>query len=382
MVIGIEAAKANEPHKTGTEWYAHTLIREIVGIDRSLNFLLYSNAPLEPALAELGPNAQARILRWPPRYLWHQLRLSLEMAVHPPDVFFAPAHTIPLVHPRRTFTMIHDIGFDRIPEAYSTKERLYNRWALRFALRHAAGLLVPSEWTKQEILDRYPFARNREHDIAVIHHGFDADRARPSQPPEADVAVLNRYGIQAPYILFVGRLQEKKNVARLVAAFASLKENATVSLVLAGKPDFGFARVQSIIHTHHLDDRVVLPGYVAHEDLPVLVRAARVFAFPSLYEGFGFPVLEAQANSTPVLASRAASLPEIGGHGALYVDPYSVASLADGLHRLLGDDQLRADLVLHGRANLNRFRWSDCAQRTLSILTGGVFEVALQPKRW
>ena len=371
MVIGIEASRANKKEKTGTEWYAYELIRTIARIDRDDELLLYTNTALQPSLSALGPNVSERILRWPPKRLWNQLRLSLEMLQHKPDVLFLPAHTIPIVHPQATVTTLHDVGFDRAPELYARHELAYHRWAVRFALRHAKKIVVPSTFTKSEILALYPQARGRDDDLVVIHHGFDGSRYHPEQNLDRQKAVLERFHLQRPFFLYVGRLQEKKNVPRLVEAYALFRQQhpeSEVDLVLAGQPDFGFERIQQILIHHALGDFVHFPGYVTGDDLPVLMAAARAFVFPSLYEGFGIPVLEAQSSGTPVVTSSVASLPEVGGSGALYVDPTSTEEIAGALGRIAADEILRADLRENGFFNLRRFSWERCANQTIQVL--------------
>ncbi|MFH1171542.1 MAG: glycosyltransferase family 1 protein, partial [bacterium] len=245
---------------------------------------------------------------------------------------------------------------------------------VRFALRHAKTILVPSAFTKSEILDLYPSARSRENDLVVIHHGFDRERYF-SQSPEDDspLPLLDAYGVRQPYFLYVGRLQEKKNVPRIVEAFAEMMSNApgeNIQLVLAGQPDYGYERILSIIHDHRIEQRVKILGYIGGKELPQLMRAARAFLFPSLYEGFGIPILEAQASGTPVMISTVASLPEVAGDGALAVDPYDLHAISRGLERLFADEGLRTELIIKGKKNLERFRWEDSAQATLDILRG------------
>lgn len=373
MVIGIETSRANRKEKTGTEWYAFELIRKMVELDRDDEFFLYTDVPLQPMLSNLGPHVHEQVLRWPPKRLWNQLRFSLEMLRKKPDVLFVPAHTIPLIHPKATVITLHDVGFDRAPELYARHELAYHRWAVRYALRHAKKIIVPSAFTKNEILALYPQAQQRERDIVVIHHGFDGSRYHPGESTSDREIVLNRFHLERPFFLYVGRLQEKKNVPRLVEAYGIFRRqnpDLAIDLVLAGQPDFGFERIQKSISDLGISSSVHFPGYVSGNDLPILMRSARAFVFPSLYEGFGIPVLEAQASGTPVLTSTRASLPEVGGSGALYVDAKNTEEIAQALKTIGSDESRRARLREDGFFNLTRFSWERCATQSLAVLRG------------
>jgi glycosyltransferase involved in cell wall biosynthesis len=371
MIIGIESSRANRKEKTGTEWYAHSLIRHLCALDQKDAFVLYTDSSLEPSLASIGPNVKERILRWPPKRFWNQIRLSVEMLVRSPDVLFLPAHTLPIIHPRRTVTTIHDVGFERFPELYRPKERMYHRWAVRYALRHAYRIITPSVFTKEEILEWYPEARHRENDIVVVHHGYDHSSLHRKSAPATTTTILARYRIRTPYIFYIGRIQNKKNISRLVNAFSIFcqkNSRANHLLVLSGHPEYGHEHVKYIIEREGLKDRVLLTGYVPLLDAQELLRNAVVFAFPSLYEGFGLPILDAQACETVVCASGTSSLPEVGGEGALYVDPKNVNDIANGLERCVFDHSLRQRLRQKGLENVKRFDWDVCAKRTLHVL--------------
>lgn len=365
MIIGIEAARANQPNKTGTEWYAYELTRALVALGAPHEYILYSKTPLEPPLASLGPNVESRVLSWPPR-LWTHTALLWEVNTSKPDVLFVPAHTIPFLHLVPTVTMTHDVGFRRAPELYAQKELAYHRFSMWLAAKTARMILVPSEFTKREILELYDIPERR---LKVIYHGFDSGRFRVMEDAQEVQKTLDRYGIRRPYCLYVGRLQEKKNIPNLIRAFAEVrKKKPEVVLVLAGKPDYHFDRMRELIQKLQLEQAIVLSGYVPAEDIPALMNGATAFVFPSAYEGFGFPVLEAQACGTPVVASSAASLPEVGGDGALYADPASPDSIAEQILRILDDSKLRHELRQRGFANLKRFSWEKCAQQTLNAL--------------
>ena len=185
-------------------------------------------------------------------------------------------------------------------------------------------------------------------------------------------SVRQRYHLPAaPYLLYVGTLQPRKNIGRLLQAWQKIVRSGTdggAILVLAGGSGWLLANLPAQIEALGLTGRVFLPGYIAGEDLPALLSGALAFVFPSLFEGFGLPVLEAMACATPVLTANSSSLPEVAGDAALLVDPHSVSAIADGIRRLLAEPALRADLVRRGTANLRRFSWTKTVDQIIDLL--------------
>ncbi|MDP3965100.1 MAG: glycosyltransferase family 1 protein [bacterium] len=394
MKIGIDASRANLLQKTGTELYAYTVIEELKKIAQPEDrFILYSKEALRGGLERLPGNFSSQVLRWPPGVLWTQLRLSINQMRQRPDVLFVPAHTLPLIAGEKTVLTLHDIGFERLAHLYSPDEigpkgwakkllsamvRLatggryqaneldYHRWSTRWALRHADAIIVPSQFTKDEIVEVF----GADPDIiTVIYHGVDYERFRPADASQS-AAVLRRYGITDPYFLFIGRLEAKKNTAGLVEAFAILKHAYKLphKLVLAGKPGFGYEKVRNAILKHNLSKEIIFPGYVDSADTAALYSAASVFLFPTLYEGFGLPVLEAMACDTPVVASNLASLPEISGTAAQLVDPYDPDEIASAVARVASTPNLRETMRHRGREQVRRFRWSEAAKKTYQLI--------------
>ncbi len=383
MLIGIDASRARLAGRTGTETYSLHLIRALLLSGPGHRYRLYTNgppppelltglakgdegaAPSAPAAGKQRPDVEVRSLPFP--RLWTHVRLSAEMVRHPPDVLFVPAHVLPLVHPRRSVVTVHDLGFLAYPEAHRTAARRYLVWSTGWNARQAAAVLADSEATRADLVRRYGVAASKVH---VVYLGRD-EKLRPVRDPEALARVRARYGITGPYLLYVGTLHPRKNLGRLVEAFcrqAGAPAMASLRLVMAGKRgwlvDDLFARVARC----GLGDRVLFPGYVDDADLPALMSGALAFVFPSLYEGFGLPVLEAQACGVPVMTSNNSSLPEVAGDAALLVDPHDVDAIADAIYRLATDDALRAELVRRGFENVKRFSWEKCARETLAVL--------------
>jgi glycosyltransferase involved in cell wall biosynthesis len=368
MLIGIDASRATVARRTGTETYSLRLIRSLVGLGSAHRFRLYTNGAPSAKLFWDDPapsNAQVCAIRFP--RLWTHLRLSAEMAVHPPNLLFVPAHVLPVIHPRRSVVTVHDLGYLSYPEAHRAGDRRYLDWSTRWNARQATAVLADSEATKADLVRAYGVDGRKVH---VVCLGRDETLA-PQRDAGRLAAVRERYGIAGRYLLYVGTLQPRKNLARIIAAFARLAGNPAldgVQLVLAGKKGWLYQDLFAQVMRAGLAGRVLFPGYIADEDLPALLSGALGFVFPSLYEGFGIPVLEAGACGVAVITSNTSSLPEVAGDAALLVDPHDVDAIAAAMYRLVTDDALRAELARRGLENIKRFSWEKCARETLAVL--------------
>jgi len=360
--IGVDASRIATGHRTGTEQYSVQLLEALGALDRQNDYRLYFNARHRPDL-RLPANFRVRSIPFP--RLWTHARLSVEMLTAPPDLLFVPAHVVPLAHPRSVVT-IHDLGYRAFPGAHPWRSRQYLEASTRWSAGVARRVIVPSEATARDLLAAYGTPRAR---IAIIPHGYGS-RFRPL--PEAAVAAgLARLGIAPPYILAVGTLQPRKNLVRTLAAFERLVARGLPHhLVLVGRrgwlSDPIFAALGS--PTSPARGRVHLTGYLADDDLPIVYNGAAALAFPSLYEGFGLPALEALACGLPTLTSNTTSLPEVVGDAALIVDPLDTDAIADGLWRLLTDGGLRAELRARGLERARVFSWARAAAATLATL--------------
>lgn len=367
--IGIDISRIATATRTGTEHYTYELLAALALRDRSTRYTLYCNQP-PTMLPPLGPNFTLRRMPFP--RLWTHLRLSTELVVRPPAVLFVPAHVLPLGTPlrrtMRTVVTIHDLGYLRYPEAHTPAHRLYLRISTLWSARVATRIIAVSTATRDDLVR---FAGVRSDKITVIHHGL-APRFRPVADPTAITAAQARYGITDTYFLYVGTLQPRKNLLRLIEAFAQLDENALQStrteLVIAGKKGWLTEAIERRATELGVAERVRFVGYVADADLPALLSGALGFVLPSLYEGFGMPVLEAMACGAPVLTSTISSLPEVAGNAALLVDPEDTAAIMGGLRRLTTEPALRAQLRARGLARAAEFTWQRCAAQTLAVL--------------
>lgn len=374
MTIGIDVSRANKEQKTGVETYAYFLVEEMKKItdnrtvfypnNQDVKVILYSREPLIGPLGILPDGWESRVLRWPPKRLWTQLRLSFEMLVRPPDVLFVPAHTVPLIHPKKTVMTVHDIAAIKFPGTYNWFERWYTIWSARYAAKKLWRVIVPSRYTKFEM--EKMFGNNRQSPARVIPLGYDIRYQKIHDAKRID-AVLKKYHIRKPFVLSVGRLEEKKNTRRIIEAFEKISNNHQLALI--GMPGYGYESIAEAIKRSPCRFDIIELGWIPTEDIVAVMNAADVFVFPSLYEGFGVPILEAFACGTPVLTSRGTSTEEVGGDAAIYVNPGDSNAIAQGIARLLSDYELREACVEKGLKRVREFSWKKCAVETWRVVS-------------
>jgi glycosyltransferase involved in cell wall biosynthesis len=370
MRIGIDISRMATMARTGTEHYTAEVVAAIARRDTTNTYTLYCNR-LPARLPPSGANMTVRCIPLP--RLWTHVRLSGEVLRDPPDVLFIPAHVLPLGAPLvrrlRTVVTVHDLGYLRYPEAHTAAQRLYLRLSTIWSARAASHLIAVSAATRNDLVRLAKVSPTR---VTVVHHGV-ADRFRQ---PVVDLERARKIaGGNEPYFLYVGTVQPRKNLERVIEAFADASvqltnQGRTPVLVIAGKRGWlseGIARRTADLG---IADRVRFVGYVADDDLPALYREALAFVFPSLYEGFGMPVLEAMACGAPVLTSNSSSLPEVAGDAAIIVDPLDTRAIAEGLVRLACDAALRQELRQRGHQRAAQFTWDRCAEETLRVLHG------------
>ncbi len=364
MHIGVDASRLAVTARTGTEHYSWELLQALGKVDRHNSYVLYCNQ-MPRALPPLPPTFTLRPI--PLRRVWSHGRLSLEMLRQPPDLLFVPAHALPLIPSSRSVVTIHDLGFLHHPEAHTLVQRLYYRFFTRLSVRRATHLIAISKATKQDLQRFYDVAPEK---VSVVYHGVHP-RFRPISDQGMIGRTLQRYGIQTPYLLFVSTIQPRKNVARLIEAFAAARQRigsaSPLTLVLAGKQGWLTKQIERRATELGIADQVQFVGYVPDMDLPLLLNGALAYVVPSLFEGFGMTVLEAQACGTPVLASNVSSLPEVVGDAGLLVNPLDVRDITDGIVRLMDDVELRENLRERGIKHVAGRTWERTATETLEV---------------
>lgn len=351
MHIAIDASRTTAGRITGTEHYALQMIRALIRLNTQHRITLYFRDTPSPDLFPESPLVQKRVIPFP--RLWTHLRFAVELWRDRPDVTWVPAHTLPVFFPGRAAVTVHDLGYRHFPRAHPVNTRRYLDWTTRYSARRASVVLADSRATADDLTRFYGTPSSK---IRVVYPGVDA-------PPIGDIeAVRTKYRLPEQYFLFIGTLQPRKNIVRLVQAYAKAALPG-VGLVLAG----GKGWLYDPAWTDGVEG-LVMPGYVDEADKGALYARALALVFPSLYEGFGFPVLEAMHCGTPVLCSNTSSLPELAGDAALLVDPTDVNAICEGMRQLAQDAALRQSLRAKGDLQALKFTWTDAAKMALAAL--------------
>ncbi|MFA7319788.1 MAG: glycosyltransferase family 1 protein [Parcubacteria group bacterium] len=370
MKIAIQAADLDHARIDGTRVYIKNLLKYFGQMDPTSEFLIYHKNNFNPELAPPKfPNYKVIKKAWP--IFWTQLRLSSAIWREKPDVLWMPMHNIPYFRSGKlkTVVTIHDLAFKYFPECFTRKEL----WKLNFLAGLAIGrcdkIITISESSKKDILKFYPHIK--EEKIVVIYHGFDQGMFACERNLPAETALKKDLNISGKYILYLGAIQPRKNLAVLISAFEKIKSDrgtADLKLVLAGEKAWLWEDVFKQIEKSPYKKDIITPGRIKFEDIGHLMRGTEIFCFPSLYEGFGIPVLEAYAAGVPVVCADNSSLPEVAGNAALYFSGEDESQLADKLKNILADENLKNDLIAKGKEQIKKFSWEKCAHETLECL--------------
>jgi len=403
MRIGIDASRAFLKDRTGIEEYSYQVIKHLTHEIKNDQVILYIRKNQSASRRidfEIPKTWEIKTINF--YYLWTQLGLSLEMLLHPVDVLFIPAHTVPCIHPKNTIVTIHGLEYEFCPEAYSFLERMYMRCSIKNSCQWAKKIIAVSENTKKDLIKLYKVPEGK---IEVIYEGIPACHSERSEESRKNIDNINGAGSfpaaagqddSDKYLLFIGRLEERKNVVGIIKAFEILKEQYKIphKLILAGKSGFGYEKIKSEIANVNCTKDIIELGFVDEEKKQELLKNTDVFVFPSFYEGFGLPILEAQNAGVPVVASNNSSMPEITGcHSdppaggeesqnitgsfvntqddtcsALLVNPNNAEEIADAIYKLISDENLKNAIIEKGKKNVTRFSWDKCAKEIVKIL--------------
>ena len=360
--IAIDASRSTNPQPTGTEYYSLRLIQALCAANESraqphqISLYLRDN-PTGGLFADWA-HAEPSVIPLP--RLWTHIRLAAALWQSRPDITFVPAHTLPALFPGRAIATVHDLGFKHFPAAHTPLQRAYLEATTRYSQARAAIVLADSQATADDLRRFYGTSADK---IRVVYPGVDGERLRATR---ADVAAARaRYRLPERYFLYLGTLQPRKNIKRLVQAFArwqqELEDNETALVLAGGK---GWLFEDSWLEGAR---NVRLLGYIDAANKAGLLRGSIALVFPSLYEGFGFPAVEAMHAGAPVIASKTSSLGEIVGDAGLQVDPLSIAEISEAMRRCSVEEPLRRELIEKGRQRARRFTWAAAAKQVLDV---------------
>lgn len=363
MRIAIDARKLRD---FGIGTYIRNLVEQLARLDKATEYvLLLPPADIEFATG-LGENFRGVAEAARPYSLSEQVRIPLALARDRVHLLHEPHYVLPPATRCRAVVTIHDCIHLMFPQYLPNRlAPYYARAAMWSATRQADRILTVSEASKRDILRFFNVAPER---VEVIYNALDARFSEP--PDEAHMErVRQRYQLDHPYVLYVGNIKPHKNLERLIAAFARARQTGPddLKLLVIGDELSRYPALRQAVHRHKLDKHVRFLGFQPAATLIAFYRLARGFVFPSLYEGFGLPPLEAMACGTPVVTSNLSSLPEVAGGAAVLVDPYDVDAIADGISRVVTDEALRTDLIAKGHARVRDFSWEHAARRTQEI---------------
>jgi glycosyltransferase involved in cell wall biosynthesis len=365
--IGIDARSLEEEKGTGVKRYLENILKEFIKIAPANDYVLYFQNK-EPLIDFLeSPCIIKKLVKMPSFFppkgvLWEQFCLPFELLRNKVDVLFSPSYSMPFFSPVRTVVTIHDITYEVSPEWFHPKERLKMQKTTRIAARRANMIIADSESTRRDIIRYYKVAPEK---VKVIYLGHDPNFK--SIRSKSDIK--HKHGVKKKLVLYVGSIFSRRNIPVLIRSFEKVsRETKNCQLMLIGEdrayPPFN---LNELIESLNLKDKIIRLDYVPEEDLVFLYNAADVFVYPSSYEGFGLPVLEAMTCGTPIVTSNFSSLPEIVADAGLLVDPTNTEELKEALLKILSDKEVAKTLSKRGKERAELFTWKKTAEKTLQV---------------
>jgi glycosyltransferase involved in cell wall biosynthesis len=363
MYIGIDA------HQIGTDLggnasYITGLVKALGEIDRENRYVIYVSK-LEPAASLISglDNFKVQLVRPHDPLIRIPFSMNIALRRDPVDVLLVQ-YTAPPFAPCKVVAVVHDISYEHIPETFRVIERARMKLTIRRTARKADHVVVPSEYTRQDLICTYNLQPER---VTIVPLAAD-ENFRPVTDADELARVKKRYDLPDSYLLGLGSVQPRKNLVRLIEAYSILSDKRDLPpLILVGKKAWLFEDSLKAAKEHGVEDKVRFTDFVPDEDLPGLYTLSTCFVYPSFFEGFGIPPLEAMQCGSPVIAGDRTSLPEVVGNAGILIDPFDVTSIADAIDRMLSDSELRDDLRQKGFERAKVFSWKRAARETLDI---------------
>lgn len=386
MLIGIDANEANTDFRVGIGQYAYQLLRHIYLLRKNkykelnlsdISFRIYlKNQPLDDLPKE---NQWWSYEMFGPEKAWTQFALPLKLNFQRPrpNIFFSPSHYSPRFAPCPCAMSIMDLSFINFPEMF-TKKDLYQltRWT-EYSVKKAAKVFTISYYSQKSIVEYYKVQDDK---VVVTYPGYDSEvfNSNEKRSERFGERLKKKYHLSDNFILFVGTLQPRKNIRKLIEAFERIimsGDKTNLQLVIIGKKGWLYEEILEAVRTSRVVQKIILTDYVLPLELPLFYHMASCFVLPSLYEGFGLPVVEAMACGCPVVVSNNSSMPEIIGESGLLVDPKDSKDIARGIKSAIYDKKLRSRMIVKGHDRIKAFSWEKCALQTLKVLQETVSDI-------
>ncbi len=376
MIIGIDGNEANVTKRVGISEYAYWLLYYFAKFAESnksleVKFVIYLKQPPLKTLPKENVNWQYKIVG--PGKFWTQfgLPLNLFLSKSKPDVFFSPTHYAPRFSPIPTVVSIMDLAYLRFPELFNKADMYQLRNWTKYSVEKAKVVLTISNSSRNDIIKTYKVPEGK---VKTIYPGI-----KQSVSLQPHVYAMNelkaKYNLSNNYVLFVGTLQPRKNISRLIEAFAQALESKKLDeayrdlqLVVVGKKGWLYEDILNAPRKFGVENKVAFLEGINDDELHMLYKHTLCYVLPSLYEGFGLPVVEAMKQGTPVITSNVSSMPEAGGDAAVYIDPEDVSDISDKLVKVVNDKNLRKELSEKGKKQATKFNWEKTAKETLKVL--------------
>ena len=352
------------PKRVGSSEFCFQLLKKLYELDKANNYIVY--LPQEPTADMPKEIASWKYKVIPNKKLWTIFGLSKNLIKEKNlDLFFSPTHYSPLFSSCPQIISILDVSYKLFPEMFPKKDLLKLALWGKLSIRRAKKIITISNSSKNDIINEYRILANK---VEVIPLGIKDVNASDMNKSE----FIEKYNLKNPYVLFVGTLQPRKNIAKLIEAFAKLKtENlklkTSLDLVIVGRKGWDYEKILEAPDKFGVSERVKFLEDVTNEDLPLFYKNAEVFVLPSLYEGFGLPILEAMQYDCPVVTSNVSSLPEAGGDAAIYFDPNNAEDIAEKIEKVISDPKLREEMVRKGKEQIKKFSWEKSAKDVIRI---------------
>lgn len=373
MHIGIDGYEANTKNRVGIGTFAYEIMQNLHNVDKENHYSIFLPSKPEPDMPKASQYWQYKII--PSKKLWTFTSLPFGIVKERSiDVFFSPTHYIPRFVRVPKVVSIMDLSYIHYPELFLSNDLYKLKNWTEYGVKNSKKIITISEFTKSEIIKYY---RVKKENITVAYPSIAERYQKISESKDKinnNSDLINKYKIKNEYILYIGTLQPRKNISRLIGAYYELLKKTTnkkINLVIVGKKGWLYDEMFEKVKSLGLQENVIFLDFIPDEDMSEIYRNAKCFILPSLYEGFGIPVIEAMACGTPTVISNTSSLPEVGGNASMYIDPESRESITNGLIKAISLTQTqRQEYIDNGYKQLKKFSWRKSAQIVLSVLKG------------